>query len=50
MRWRVGQFRFKSEQGMSGEKDGLFCEVRNIDLNRAICECVAKMQRKKVPA
>lgn len=42
-RWRVGEFRFGSEQGMNG-KDGLFCEVRSTDLNRAICECVAKLQ------
>ena len=41
-RWRVGQFRFKSERGM--KEDGLYCECRDSDLNRAIVECVAKMQ------
>ena len=43
LRWRVGEFRFKGEQGMP-DKDGLFCEVRGTNLARAICECVAKME------
>ena len=30
--------------------DGLKCAGKNTDLNRAICECVAKMQKAKVAA
>jgi len=41
-RWIVGQFRFKSERGM--KEDGLYCECRSQDLNRAVVECVAKMR------